>query len=159
MKSLHHFARRCERSIPVMLFGRPAFDNPGQGRYHIFMMKSFKELQSVKELEHAIAESSRRPVLLFKHSLTCPISARAFNEFQSFMAENGSEVGGHLITVQTARLLSNEVSDRFGIPHESPQAILLRNGRAVWNDSHFAITAAALQAATQTSKGNLGQDG
>jgi len=49
-----------------------------------------------------------------------------------------------LITVQSHRKVSDAAADRFGIRHETPQAILLRDGRPVWNASHFRITAETL---------------
>ena len=49
-----------------------------------------------------------------------------------------------MIVVQTARNVSREVEARTGVRHESPQAIVLRNGAAVWNASHFDITAEAV---------------
>ena len=111
------------------------------------MIESLKELRSVEDLNHALEESNERPVLFFKHSVTCPISARAFNEFRSYLQKANPHVSANLITVQTARSVSNETSARLNLEHHSPQAILVRNGREVWNASHFAITAAALQEA------------
>jgi bacillithiol system protein YtxJ len=52
-----------------------------------------------------------------------------------------------LITVQTDRAVSIEAARLLGIVHESPQAILVSNGRAVWNRSHSEITAAAINEA------------
>jgi bacillithiol system protein YtxJ len=46
--------------------------------------------------------------------------------------------------------VSDAVSQRFGIRHETPQAILLRNGKVVWNASHFRITASQLNQAVTT---------
>jgi bacillithiol system protein YtxJ len=109
------------------------------------MIKSLNELRSIEELNRALEESNNRPVLFFKHSLTCPISARAFNEFKSYLQQADPRVSTNLITVQTARSVSDEASARLSLEHHSPQAILVRNGREVWNASHFAITANALQ--------------
>jgi bacillithiol system protein YtxJ len=109
--------------------------------------ENLTELQSIEDLDRALDESNERPVLLFKHSLTCPISARAFREFHSFLEEADSRVSYNLITVQTARPVSNAAAQRLRIGHESPQAILVRDGREVWNASHFAITASALEEA------------
>lgn len=111
------------------------------------MNESLKELRSIEDLDHALEESKERPVLFFKHSLTCPISARAFNELRSYLQRADQPVSANLITVQTARPVSDETSARLRLEHHSPQAILVRNGREVWNASHFAITAAALQQA------------
>ena len=46
--------------------------------------------------------------------------------------------------MQSHRRLSDSAAERFGIRHETPQAILLKDGRPVWNASHFRITADAL---------------
>ena len=109
------------------------------------MIENLKEIRSIDDLNRALDESNERPVFLFKHSLTCPISARAFNEFRSYLQNSGSQISANLITVQTARSVSDETAARLGLQHHSPQAILVRNGREMWNASHFAITAAALQ--------------
>ncbi|HKP87835.1 MAG TPA: bacillithiol system redox-active protein YtxJ [Blastocatellia bacterium] len=114
------------------------------------MTENLKELRTVEELTRALEDSSTKPVLLFKHSLTCPISARAFNEFQSYLTQADSRISYNLITVQTARDVSNEAAARLRIRHESPQAILVRNGREVWNASHYGITASALTQALQS---------
>jgi bacillithiol system protein YtxJ len=110
------------------------------------MSQTLKELKSVEDLNRALDESSAHPVLLFKHSTTCPISARAYREVQAHLEEAGSQVSYHLITVQTARSVSNEAAARLGVEHHSPQAILVRDGREVWNASHFDITASSLAA-------------
>ena len=57
------------------------------------------------------------------------------------------EVAYKMITVQTHRPLSDAVVQRLGLRHETPQAILLRNGAIVWNASHFRITAPQLDKA------------
>ena len=113
-------------------------------------MDILKELRTIEELNQTLEQSSERPVLLFKHSLTCPISARAFGEFKSFLEQADSHVSYRLITVQTARAVSNEVAARLNVEHESPQAILVRDGREVWNASHFAINVSALAHAVRS---------
>lgn len=110
-------------------------------------MDNLEELNTIHELDCALDESRQRPVLLFKHSLTCPISSRAFAEFQEHLERADPRISYKLITVQTARAVSNEVASRLRLAHESPQAILIRNGRDVWNASHSEITAAALDRA------------
>ncbi len=107
-------------------------------------MDNLKELRTIEELSLTLEQSIEKPVLLFKHSLTCPISARAFNEFQSYLEQADSRVSYKLITVQTARAVSNEVAARLNVVHQSPQAILVRDGREVWNASHFDINVSSL---------------
>ena len=105
------------------------------------------EMRSIPELNEALAESETRPVLFFKHSLTCPISSRAFNELQSYIDNAGAGLSYKLIVVQTARSVSNEIASKLRLEHETPQVILVRNGREVWSASHYEVTAAALKEA------------
>lgn len=84
--------------------------------------------------------------LLIKHSLTCPVSGAAFEEYENFL-EDHTELNTAYLAVQEARPLSNYVADTFHIKHESPQAILFKNGEPVWNASHWKITNESLAAA------------
>jgi bacillithiol system protein YtxJ len=102
-----------------------------------------KPLSDIQELEAAIAESLERPVLLFKHSRTCGVSCEALDELRAHL-ERPAAAAYKLITVQSHRKVSDEATLRLGIRHETPQAILLLNGRPVWNASHFRITARQL---------------
>lgn len=115
------------------------------------MSAFLKELKSVSELDQALSESKERPVLLFKHSNACPVSARALREFKSHLTAADPNVSYKIITVQTARPVSNEVAQRLQVQHETPQAILIRDGREIWNASHFDITEAALEDAIRKS--------
>ena len=106
-----------------------------------------KNLVDIAALEAAIAESRERPVVLFKHSRHCGISHEALDELHSHLTDAGVEASYNLITVQSHRQVSDEASNRLGIRHETPQAIVLRDGRPVWSASHFKITANALSRA------------
>jgi bacillithiol system protein YtxJ len=103
-------------------------------------MSPLTPLSHTHELEAAIAESRERPVLLFKHSRTCGISCGALDELHAHVADAGVPAAYKLITVQSHRHVADEAAARLGVRHETPQAILLRDGRAVWAASHFRIT-------------------
>lgn len=109
-----------------------------------------KPMASLEDLEAAIAESETRPVLLFKHSDTCGISAMAFDEMRSHLADGAFPVCYGLITVQTGRHVSDEVTSRLSVRHETPQVILVRDGKAIWHASHFHVTAKEIEAALRT---------
>lgn len=111
-------------------------------------MKSLTPLQDVESLDAAIAESRERPVLLFKHSRFCGTSFEALDELQAHIEHAAAGSAAYkMITVQTHRPVSDAVVQRFGVRHETPQAILLRDGKAIWNASHFRITASQLDQA------------
>jgi bacillithiol system protein YtxJ len=104
-------------------------------------MKNLTPLSDLDMLEAAIAESQERPVLLFKHSRTCGISCEALDELQAHLERGAGNAAYKVIVVQSHRRVSDSVSQRLGVRHETPQAILLKDGAAVWNASHFRITA------------------
>jgi bacillithiol system protein YtxJ len=91
--------------------------------------------------------SHERPVLLFKHSNACPISARAYKQMEQFSGDVA------IVVVQKSREVSREVETRTGIRHESPQAFVLRNGEVVWSASHFDITSDAVESALKEAEG------
>ena len=101
-------------------------------------------LRTDDELERAFAAER---FLLFKHSNQCPISAAAFARYRRWV-EAHPEVETGWIDVIGERSLSLAVAARTGIRHESPQALWLERGSAVWNASHGAITEASLSAAS-----------
>lgn len=84
---------------------------------------------------------------MFKHSLTCPISARAFRQYTAFLAENPGVASGW-IDVIGQRPWAKRVEVKTGVEHASPQALMLRKGQAVWHASHGDITKDALARAT-----------
>ena len=108
-------------------------------------MKSLTPLHDIESVDAAIAESRERPVLLFKHSRYCGVSCEALDELQSHMDGHAdSAVTYKLVTVQTHRPVSDAIAQRLGLRHETPQAILIKDGKIVWNASHFRITASTL---------------
>jgi monothiol bacilliredoxin len=111
------------------------------------MENHFVKITDTESFEQLASRSKDRPIVIFKHSLTCPISAAAYEQ----MAEFDGEVA--LIEVQRARELSNEIENRLGVEHESPQVIVLRNGQVVWNASHFRVTADAVAEAVRDAGG------
>lgn len=115
------------------------------------MQNHFVRITDTKAFEQIADRSRERPVVIFKHSLTCPISAAAYDQMAAFEGEVA------LIEVQRARELSTEIENRLGVAHESPQVIVLRNGQVVWNASHFRITAAAVAAAVREAGPRQGQ--
>jgi bacillithiol system protein YtxJ len=112
------------------------------------MENHFIRITDTKSYEDLVTRSKERSVVIFKHSLTCPISAAAYDQMDRFDGEV------ELIEVQRARELSREIENRLGVAHESPQVIVLRNGQVVWNASHFSITAQAVTAAVRKGEAN-----
>ena len=101
------------------------------------MANRFLQLSDRQSWEKLLAESAQHPVLVFKHSNSCPISSWAYREMEKFENVN-------LLIVQSARELSHEVATITGVQHETPQIIVLKDGKAVWNASHYNVKAASI---------------
>lgn len=103
-------------------------------------MAEFKEISSSGALSEILDESHQRKVVIFKHSTTCPVSARAWREVQEFISQVSNDVLVIMIKVIESRPISNQVSEELGVKHQSPQVLLLSDRQAFWNASHQAVT-------------------
>jgi bacillithiol system protein YtxJ len=105
-------------------------------------------IKDVESFEELASRSQNAPVVIFKHSTTCPISAAAYNEMSRFEGEVA------LVEVQRARSLSKEIEQRTGVTHESPQVLVLRKGKVVWDASHWRVKADAVKEAVKDANGS-----
>lgn len=99
------------------------------------MKARFNEINDTKELDALFEKSNEQAIVLFKHSVTCPISFGVYNEISKADADI------NLIVVQNARPVSNAIAEKTGIRHESPQAFVIKNGAVVYHASHYDVTA------------------
>ena len=113
------------------------------------MSERVVNLTTVKELEQASAQSIDRPVFIYKHSSVCSISSGTYQIFHEMadMQNLPSNPFFTQIMVIENREISDEAETRLGVRHESPQVLLLAEGKVIWHTSHFNITAEALRAA------------
>ena len=111
------------------------------------MEANFSPVSDAAALEELFARSHEEPVLLFKHSNACPISARAYSQMTAVKTPVS------IVVVQQSRDVSQAVEQRTGVRHETPQALVLRNGRVVWNASHFDITSDVVERAVRNAEG------
>ena len=110
---------------------------------------SIIHLTSTDEFKGLIDESSETRVFLFKHSTRCPISTTAEREYLNFAAQKGVDnqvLFAHLDLIKH-RDISGMIAETLSVPHQSPQAILVRNGEALWNTSHGDINHESLNQA------------
>jgi len=109
---------------------------------------NYYQITSTSALAEMMKLSEQEPILFFKHSHTCGISDRAFREFKRYLeSPESAQARNCVIVIQTAREVSNQLAHLLNVQHESPQAILVRDGQAVWNDSHLALKSEVLKMA------------
>jgi bacillithiol system protein YtxJ len=109
-------------------------------------------VRGLAELDELLSESDTRPLLLFKHSRSCGISAEALDELLAHLDAQAQQAARYaVVTVQTHREVSNAVSAKLGVRHETPQALVIRDGAVVWTASHFRVTAEAMLKALEAA--------
>lgn len=97
------------------------------------MEHSIVEIESSEQLDRLFESSFDEPVFLLKHSNSCGIS--------SHILEMTNEVNGtvNLLIIQTHRPLSEAIAIRTGHRHQSPQAFVIKDGKAIYHATHYSI--------------------
>lgn len=104
----------------------------------------WKQLIDMAELNVIVSESSKKPVLIFKHSTRCGISRMVLKQFENEFHSHDT-ITPYFLDLFAHRDISNEIANRFDVQHQSPQIIVIKEGVAVYNASHESIDAAVLQ--------------
>ncbi|KVV14632.1 bacillithiol system redox-active protein YtxJ [Flavobacterium sp. TMP13] len=101
-------------------------------------------LTNLTQLADIESNSSVKPIVIFKHSTRCSISRMALKQFEREYDLN-EVVDAYFLDLISYRDVSNEIANRFGVQHQSPQLILIKNKKATYNASHSDINAETLK--------------
>ncbi len=103
-------------------------------------MINWIKLDSVDLLDSIVEDKSNKPVIIFKHSTSCSISAMALNRLERSWDESEMEkVDAYYLDLLSFRDVSNAIEEKFGIAHQSPQILIIKNGACVYDNSHMGI--------------------
>ncbi|WP_269239747.1 bacillithiol system redox-active protein YtxJ [Flavobacterium limnophilum] len=96
------------------------------------------------QLDEMVAFSNQKPAVIFKHSTRCSISRFALKQFENeFDLED--KIDAYYLDLLEHRDISNEIASRFGVYHQSPQLLLIKEGKSVYDVSHSDIDAGELK--------------
>ncbi|WEK52889.1 MAG: bacillithiol system redox-active protein YtxJ [Candidatus Cohnella colombiensis] len=115
----------------------------------VLKMANMKQLMTIEQWHEVLKNSSTKPLLVYKHSTSCSVSAGAQDEVMNYVSDvvrDGKQapVDFAIVHVIEERPVSNQIAEDLGVKHASPQAILVQDGKAVWDTSHWHITYAFL---------------
>ena len=102
-------------------------------------MQLWQDFQAVDQLGEILRNSYERPQLIFKHSISCGISAQIQHQLLHSQEELSEIADLHYLDLIRYRPASNEVAAQLGIPHQSPQVLLVKDGKVIYHSSHFGI--------------------
>lgn len=100
----------------------------------------WEKISSEQDLTNAVAVSYQRKVIIFKHSTRCHISKMVLQNFEREVEASDRDIAYYFLDLISFRDLSNKIAEDFGVTHQSPQIIVLENGKATKNASHQSIT-------------------
>lgn len=96
-------------------------------------------LTEESQLESILAGSFEKKTLIFKHSTRCGISSMVLKRFEKSMPSENNDFDYYILDILKNRDISNLLANKFGVRHESPQLLVLKNGDLIAHDSHYAI--------------------
>ena len=104
-------------------------------------MESFTWINLIKseDIENIITDSFFTPSVLFKHSTRCSISSIAKHRLETDGQMLDSPVKFYYLDLIAHRDLSTKISEKFHVPHESPQILVIKNGDCILEASHLDI--------------------
>lgn len=102
-------------------------------------------LNRAEQLDEIEVLSKERPQFIFKHSTSCGISGMVLRMFKKSYNLDAQEADLYYLDLHSYRQLSNEVARKFGVHHQSPQLIVIKNGEVVDHNSHGAISGVPLE--------------
>ena len=117
------------------IFGKSKESKPKEDITPKINWLPIKNLTQVAELEKI---SHKTPIGIFKHSTRCSISTTVLKRFeQNFPKE--TELTMFYIDLLNYREVSSEVGYKFQVMHQSPQLILVNQGKVIAHASHYDI--------------------
>jgi bacillithiol system protein YtxJ len=120
------------------------------GLFDNFLKSADKEKNNMKinwvplndetQLSAIIKISSDKPVLIFKHSTRCGISRMVLKNFEKDYDISETEIDMYFLDLLNYRALSQDISTKFNVMHQSPQVLVIKNGAVIYHDSHDYIS-------------------
>jgi bacillithiol system protein YtxJ len=100
----------------------------------------WNELKTPGQLDQLREESKEQSILIFKYSSRCSISQMVFDRLErNWKEKEMTGVKPYFLDLISYRDVSNRIALDFEVEHESPQVLIIENGKSVYNQSHMGI--------------------
>lgn len=106
---------------------------------------NWNNLESDPVLDEIIEKSKAKPVIIFKHSTRCSISAMAKSRLERSWDIDSEKAEVYYLDLISYRNISNRIADEFDVIHQSPQILVIKNGKSIYNTSHNSISVSDLK--------------
>jgi len=95
-------------------------------------------LNDYNQVQNLVEASHKKPQAIFKHSTRCSISVMAKSRLER--SEFPEQIQFHYLDLLQYRDISNKIAEQFGVHHQSPQILLIKNGECIFEETHSAIS-------------------
>ncbi len=109
----------------------------------------WKQLTTADEFSRLLQDSFHFPVIIFKHSTRCATSSVALSRVERDRKDEHGEIDFYYLDVIQYRELSRIIADKSAVAHQSPQMLLFKDGKCIYDSSHLFIS---LEQAVHTLK-------
>ena len=109
---------------------------------------NWHSLTSIDDVNTLIDRSRVVPCLILKHSTRCPISSMAMRRLEMNWDIEAEQLETYYLDLIRYREVSNHIAATFGVAHESPQVLVIKEGNSVYHASHLDIRVDELRPAT-----------
>ncbi len=102
---------------------------------------NWNKLTQLEELNTINEASFSQKIMVFKHSTRCSISSGALNRLERNWNDeiDSAKIKPYYLDLIGFRAISNEISSKWGVEHQSPQVLIIENGKCIYTTTHFEI--------------------
>jgi bacillithiol system protein YtxJ len=99
---------------------------------------NWNNLTEELQLDKIIADSYQHSIVIFKHSTRCSISSTALSRLER--AWGSEETPAYLLDLISFRPISHKIAEIFEVEHQSPQVLVISNGKCSYSATHWDIS-------------------
>ena len=96
-------------------------------------------LENKEQIDQALESSTKKQIAFFKHSTRCGISVQVKTRLEEQWDIDVEELDLYYLDLLSYRSLSDYIAEKTQVIHQSPQLIVVKDHKVIYNSSHFSI--------------------
>ncbi|MEI6879753.1 MAG: bacillithiol system redox-active protein YtxJ [Bacteroidota bacterium] len=102
---------------------------------------NWNKLEDISDIDKINNLSKEHKVLLFKHSTRCSISSSALNRLErNWKDEDSEKLSPYYLDLLKHRNVSNAIAEFYAVEHQSPQVLVIKDGKCIYTETHYGIS-------------------
>lgn len=109
------------------------------------LLPSWNTLDASTHLEQLVELSREKPVVIFKHSIRCGTSSMVKDQLETDWNFQEDDLEFYYLDLINQRSISNAVAEQFNVLHQSPQIIIIKDGKSIYDTSHQMVSVRSIR--------------